>query len=37
MKYKAKLKKLTDRQSWWDRQPQSYQRATTRPGSVKLK
>lgn len=37
MKYKAKLEKLLGRQRWWDAQPQAYQRATKRPGSVKLK
>lgn len=37
MKYKKKLKKLQDRQSWWDRQSPSYQKATKRPGSTKLK
>jgi len=35
MKAKKKLKKLFDLQRWWDNQPQSYQRATKRPGSVK--
>lgn len=37
MKYKNKLKKLQNKQAWWDRQSDSFKRATTRPGSVKTK
>lgn len=37
MKAKKKLEKLLGRQRWWDSQSQAYQRATKRPGSVKLK
>lgn len=32
MKYKIK-----DRQAWWDKQSDSFKRATTRPGLVKQK
>lgn len=35
MKYKKKLENLKLTQSWWDKQPESYKRSTTRPGSVK--
>ena len=35
MKAKKKKIKLENLQRWWDNQPQSYQKATTRPGSVK--
>ena len=35
MKYKKQLKRLKTRQDWWDRQGKDFQRATTRPGSVK--
>lgn len=34
-KYKTKLENLKKAQDWWDRQPNSYKNATTRPGSVK--
>lgn len=37
MKYKKQLKKLAEKQLWWDRQPESFKRQTTRPGSVKTK
>jgi hypothetical protein len=37
MKYKNKKKKLADRQAWWDKQSESYKKATTRPGSIKVK
>lgn len=37
MKHKKKVEKLLGRQRWWDAQSQSYQRATTRPGSIKIK
>ena len=37
MKALKKKIKLENRQRWWDAQPQAYQRATKRPGSVKLK
>lgn len=36
MKYKKMVKKLQDRQRWYDAQPQSYKNANKRPGSVKL-
>ena len=35
MKAKKKLQALIGRQRWYDAQPQSYQRANKRPGSVK--
>ena len=35
MKYMKKLENLKLAQSWWDKQPESYKRSTTRPGSVK--
>lgn len=35
MKYKKKLRNLELAKAWWDKQPANYQRATTRPGSVK--
>ena len=35
MKYKNKLENLKAAQIWWDKQPESYKRSTTRPGSVK--
>lgn len=34
MKYKKKLKNLELAQAWWDKQPQSYKNATTRPGGI---
>ena len=37
MKYKKKVQRLKDRQAWWDKQSDSFKRATTRPGSVKQK
>ena len=37
MKYKNKVKKLKDRQAWYDKQPESYKRSCKRPGSIKLK
>ena len=33
MKYKNKLKKLSIRQSYWDRMGANYQRANKKPGS----
>lgn len=36
MKYKKKVQRLK-RQAWWDKQSDSFKRATTRPGSVKQK
>lgn len=36
MKYKKKVQRLKDRQAW-DKQSDSFKRATTRPGSVKQK
>lgn len=35
MKYKKKVANLKAAQVWWDKQPESYKRSTTRPGSVK--
>ena len=37
MKYKKMLANLAAAQRWWDSQPDSFKRATTRPGSVKYK
>lgn len=34
MKYKKKVKRLQGFQAWWDKMPESFKRATTRPGSV---
>lgn len=31
MKYKKKVQRLKDRQAWWDKQSDSFKRATTRP------
>ena len=35
MKYKKKVANLKAAQVWWDKQPESYKRSTTRPDSVK--
>lgn len=35
MKYKKKVENLRLAQIWWDRQPERFKAATTRPGSVK--
>lgn len=35
MKYKKKVENLKRAQAWWDKQPEPYKAATTRPGSVK--
>lgn len=35
--YKKKLAYLASKQAWWDKQPQSFKDATTRPGSVKTR
>lgn len=35
MKYKKKLENLKAAQAWWDKQSADFQKATTRPGSVK--
>lgn len=35
MKYKKKVQRLKDRQAWWDKQSDSFKRATT--SSVKQK
>lgn len=35
MKYKKKLKNLKLAKAWWDKQPERFKAATTRPGSVK--
>lgn len=37
MKAKKKRAWLEARQQWWDKQPQSYKNATTRPGSTKVR
>jgi hypothetical protein len=37
MKYAKKVKKLEGRQRWFDTQPGDYQKAHTRPGSVKTR
>ena len=34
-KHKRLLANLKAAQDWWSKQPASYQKATTRPGSVK--
>lgn len=34
MKYKTKLKNLELAKAWWDRQSPTYQKSTTRPGSI---
>lgn len=34
MKYKKKVERLKQKQAWWDKQSQDYQRSTTRPGSI---
>ncbi len=35
MKYKKLVENLKRAQAWWDKQPSNFQKATTRPGSVK--
>ena len=37
MKYKNKVKKLENRQKWYDQQNRDYQNAHKRPGSVKVR
>lgn len=37
MKHKKRLEFLKQKQIWWDKQPQAYKNATTRPGSVKTR
>ena len=37
MKRKNRLLYLKCKQQWWDRQPESFKHATTRPGSIKTK
>lgn len=37
MKYKKKVAWLNQRIKWFESQPQSYQRANTKPGSVKVR
>ena len=37
MKYKKKQQRLRGRQAWWDKQSDTFKRATTRPGSIKRK
>ena len=34
MKYKKKLAALKAAKEWWDKQPEDYKRATTRPGGI---
>lgn len=35
MKHKKQVARLVALQNWWDNQSQAYQKATTRPGSIK--
>lgn len=35
MKYRKKLENLKRAQDWWDKQPQNFKNATSRPGSIK--
>ena len=35
MKHKKKLERLEGLKRWWENQSQAYQKATTKPGSVK--
>lgn len=35
MKYKKRLQNLKRAQDWYDKQPERFKAATTRPGSVK--
>lgn len=35
MKYKKKVENLRRAQAWWDKQPERFKAATTRPGSIK--
>lgn len=37
MKYKKMKKYLEAKQAWWEKQPQRFKDATTRPGSVKTR
>lgn len=37
MKYKKLKNKLEEAKSWWDKQPQRYKDATTRPGGIHQK
>lgn len=37
MKYKKKLQRLEGMKRWWEAQPESYKRATTKPGSINYK
>lgn len=37
MKYRKMKANLAAAQAWWDKQPESFKRSTTRPGSVKCK
>lgn len=34
MKYKKKLENLKRAQLWWDKQPERFKAATTRPGGI---
>lgn len=34
MKYKKKISNLKRAQDWWDKQPNNYKDATTRPGGI---
>ena len=36
MKYKKMVANLEAAKRWWDAQPESFKKATTRPGSVKM-
>lgn len=37
MKYKKMVANLEAAKRWWDAQPETFKKATTRPGSVKYK
>ena len=37
MKHKKKVAWLKAKQAWWDKQPQTFKDATTRPGSIKTR
>lgn len=34
MKYKKKVENLKKAQAWWDKQPEQFKAATTRPGGI---
>lgn len=37
MKYKKRKQYLEQKIQWWDKQPQTFKDATTRPGSIKTR